>query len=77
VPRLALCPHTNTRFFQGALPDDVWLKGDLALLSKCDAVVMTSRWARSTGATAEHNFARERGIPILYDDAELRLFIES
>ena len=22
----ALCPYTNTRFFQGAAPDDVWLR---------------------------------------------------
>lgn len=29
-----LCPHTNTRYFQGAAPDHVWLEGDLELLRR-------------------------------------------
>jgi len=61
---VALCPHTNTRFFQGALPDAMWLEGDLELLSRCDAVLLTPDWARSRGATLERAFAEERGIPI-------------
>lgn len=60
----ALCPHTNTRFYQGAAPDDVWLTGDLAMLAKCDAVLMLPTWAQSQGATAERRFAEQRGIPV-------------
>lgn len=59
----AVCPHTNTRFFQGAAPDDVWLDGDLAILAKCDGILMTSDWERSNGARAELRFAESRGIP--------------
>lgn len=62
----AVCPHTNTRFFQGAAPDNVWLDGDLAILGKCDALLMTADWERSSGARAEHDFAKERGLPVFY-----------
>lgn len=60
----ALCPHTNTRFFQNAAPDEVWLKGDLELLRRCDAVVLTNDWKRSSGARAEVQFAINQGIPV-------------
>lgn len=62
----AVCPHTNTRFFQGAAPDDVWLDGDLAILAKCDAILMTPDWERSSGARAEESFARAQGLPVFY-----------
>jgi len=59
-----LCPHTNTRFFQGAAADEVWLKGDLEMLSRCDAVLLVEGWERSEGAKAEAARARELGIPV-------------
>ena len=59
-----LCPHTNTRFFQGAADDRVWLDGDLELLARCDAVMLTPDWTRSSGARAEVAFAQARGIPV-------------
>jgi hypothetical protein len=63
----ALCPHTNTRFYQNSLPDDTWLEGDLVLLSRCDLVLMTPDWERSAGARAERDFALAHGIPVFYD----------
>lgn len=68
----ALCPHTNTRFFHGAADDRVWLDGDLELLSRCDAILMTDNWQQSDGARKEHEFAKARGIPVCYtlDDVE-------
>jgi hypothetical protein len=63
----ALCPHTNTRFFQNAAPDDVWLKGDIALLERCDAMLMTDDWQRSSGARAEHDHASFKRIPVFYE----------
>lgn len=59
-----LCPHLNTAHFQGAAPDDVWLEGDLAMLAKCDAILMTPDWTSSSGARAERDFAADRSIPI-------------
>lgn len=71
----AICPHTNTRFYQGAAPDAVWLDGDLAILAKCDAVLLTPDWQRSSGARAEVDFARARGIPVFETLDELRLWL--
>lgn len=67
----AVCPHTNTRFFDGAAPDRVWLDGDLAILAKCDAILMTPDWERSSGASAERQFAIDRGMPVFHSLYEL------
>jgi nucleoside 2-deoxyribosyltransferase len=71
----ALCPHANTRFYQGSAPDRVWLDGDIALMARCDAVLMTPDWERSTGARAEHEYARTHGIPVFYDLDSLRRWL--
>jgi len=68
----AICPHANTRFYQGVLPDDAWLDGDLAILGRCDAVLLTPDWRESAGATAERAFAIQRGIPVFGSLIELR-----
>lgn len=71
----AVCPHANTRFFQGAAADDVWLTGDLAILRRCDAVLMTADWRDSEGAIAEHGYALERGVEVFYGLDELRHWV--
>ena len=71
----ALCPHANTRFFQGAAEDDVWLAGDLELLKRCDAIIMTADWTRSHGARAELAFAIAHGLPTFYTVDELKQWL--
>lgn len=71
----ALCPHTNTRFFNGTLPDDVWLPGTLELLRRCDALITAPRWNESLGAVAEVGEAHARGIPIFHDVPALRVWL--
>lgn len=58
------CPHTNTRYFDGAAPNSVWLKGDLEILSRCDLLVALPTWTTSRGARDEIAFARENKIPV-------------
>lgn len=70
-----ICPHTNTRFFDGAAPDDIWLKGDLEILKRCDAVLLTYNWARSQGATAEKHYAELYGIPVFDNICDLRAWL--
>jgi len=62
-----ICPHSNTAHFQDAAPDDVWLAGDLEMLSRCDFMVMTADWERSSGARAEKLYALAHGIPVFHD----------
>lgn len=68
-------PHANTMFFTAAAPDQVWLDGDLEMLARCDAILMTPDWQRSSGARAEHVFAADRNIPIFYTMDSLREWI--
>lgn len=60
----ALCPHINTRFFQHTLPDEVWMDGDLEMLRRCDAVLVTPDWERSAGAKTEVAEAKAKKIPV-------------
>ena len=68
VPGLGVvCPHTNTAHFQDALPDDIWLEGDLTIMRACHAVLLTGDWQRSSGTKAEVEEAKRLGIPV-FDD---------
>ena len=62
-----LCPHMNTAHFDDAgLTDNMALKGDLELLSRCDAIYMLRHWRASSGAVAEHDAAVDWGLEIIY-----------
>lgn len=77
IPGVAvICPHTNTRFFQGAAPDEVWLDGDLEILLRCDVVLLTPDWQRSSGARAEVDFARQNNIPVFETIEQVRLWLK-
>jgi len=62
-----ICPHKNTALLDGALPDSVWLNGDLELLRRCDVIVMIPGWERSAGARAELREAARRGLKQIYE----------
>lgn len=69
------CPHTNTRFFDKAAPDAVFLDGDLEILRRCDFVILVPGWERSQGTLAEINAAVSQGLPIFPDVASLRRWL--
>jgi hypothetical protein len=63
-------PHTMYRFFQGALPDNVWLECGLALLRPCAAMAVAENWEGSVGTINEILEARDHlKIPIFYEGA--------
>jgi len=62
------CPHTNTANFDGECPDDVWLKGDIEILKRCDAIYMMSTWRESKGSQEEYRIARELGKEIIFQN---------
>lgn len=59
-----ICPHLNSAFLDGAVPDEAFLTGDLEILSRCDALVLTDGWGDSSGAVAEHKYASRLGLEI-------------
>jgi nucleoside 2-deoxyribosyltransferase len=72
---VAVNPLANTAHFQGALPDEVWLTGDLALLERCDALITVDNWERSRGARDEVTHAVARGIPVFHALSELAAWL--
>lgn len=60
----ALCPHTNTRYFDKALPDEVFLDGIMEMLRRCDGLFLTDRWHVSDGARREKREAERLGLPV-------------
>ena len=72
-----ICPHANTAFFGGPNERDRdnpngdwqrWIRGDLEILARCDAIYMLRGWQDSKGASIEYAKARELGVEILYED---------
>ena len=72
---VAICPHLNTRFFGGVLPDETWLNGDLELVRRCDALYRMENAHMSEGAKAEILLAKTLGIPILEGYVNLRNYL--
>lgn len=60
---VAICPHTNTRFFQGRLPDQTFIDGTLAMMLGCDGMLVLPEWERSSGTCGEILVARAVGMP--------------
>lgn len=63
---VAVVPHTQYRFFQGALPDEFWLEATLELLRRCDAIVLLPTWQKSSGARGEHDEAVRLNLPVFH-----------
>jgi hypothetical protein len=62
-----ICPHANTAMMDGAdIPVDLWLDGDIAMMERCDAVVVLPGWESSAGTKGEIRRAEEIGIPVYY-----------
>ena len=69
-----ICPHMNTRHFQDAAPDAVWLDGAVEMMKRCDAVLLVPGWehADSAGTRNEIQQAQEHGLPIFETIDSLR-----
>ena len=76
---VAICPHKNTAGLGGAynIPDEVWLNGDMEIMSRCDAVWAIPGWDTSEGAMNEVKNAKVWGLPVLYNQAEVLEYLGS
>lgn len=61
-----LCPHTNTSFMDGLVPDDTFLQGTMEILRRCDAIYLLPNWKQSEGARAEFALADELGLEVIF-----------
>ena len=62
----AFCPHANTAHFQGALPDAVWLEGDIAWLRVAEVVIVLPYGDQSDGTIDEVREALACGLPVFW-----------
>lgn len=72
-----ICPHTNTRFFDGTINDEFWLDATMELLRRCDAVMLVDNWQDSRGAQAEVAEAQRLQMPVFDYLPELAKFLDS
>jgi hypothetical protein len=68
-------PHSNTAHMDGLATDELWLRGTLELMRRCDAVIFTPDWRQSSGARDERTDARRLDMPRFYDVAKLRAWL--
>src|SRR5690242_2816840 len=63
---VAFVPHNNTARYEREhpeIPEAAYLAGDLVALARCDAVVLTPDWEKSSGARNEAAFANATKSP--------------
>jgi hypothetical protein len=72
---VALCPHKNSAYLDGVVPDRVFLDGGIELLRLCDAVVTVGGWQKSQGSRDEIAYAESHKIPVFHSIAELAKWI--
>jgi hypothetical protein len=71
-----ICPHMNSGFLYGELPEELFLAGCLELLERCDALLLLPSWKKSDGTRDEKLRAIEKRIPIFYDTKMLKIWLE-
>lgn len=65
---MPLCPHGNTESFHGTVTEEFWYEGTMELLKRCDAIVMHYSWIHSKGSKREHDYAKDVGMRIFYQN---------
>lgn len=72
---VAVCPHLNTAFMGGVIPDNEFLRGDLELMARCDAVFAMPGHESSKGAANEVRVAKEQEMPVFTEFGRLSSWI--
>lgn len=75
----AICPHTMCRFYDDMNPKEAgyYLRGDLELIKRSDAVLLLDGWEDSSGSVDEHSFALKEGMLIFYGLEDFKGFLET
>jgi hypothetical protein len=76
LPAAALCPHANTRYFDGLETPELWINGTLEMLRRCDAMLVVGLYGvdggESQGTKGEIEAAKRWRIPVFHNIAELK-----
>ena len=63
---VALCPHMNSMFFEGAATPKQFIDGTLELMRRCDAVLVVPGSEASIGTQGEIKEAKRLRKPVFY-----------
>ena len=63
---VVICPHSNSGFFDGTAPDELFLNGYLKLVECSDVLVMLPGWLSSAGSRKEHKLVTQLRKKIIY-----------
>ena len=67
-----ICPHKNSAFLDGELPDEVFLEADLEMIRRLipgtDFLVLLKGWEHSAGSRSEIQLADALGIEVVSDE---------
>ena len=69
IGHAVICPHLNTAHMEEdcSLLDEDYLAGDIAIMARCDCVVMVKGWELSVGARAEREYAMNLDMPVYFE----------
>ena len=62
-----VCPHTNSILMGSRLGDAQFIKGDLEIIRRCDAIYMLLNWQLSQGARLELAEAERLSLDVIYE----------
>ena len=68
---MPVVPHLMTRWIEGVAAEEFWVRGTMAVLGRCDAVLLVEGWKGSVGSVDEVAAAVRVGLPVF--EAELDL----
>lgn len=61
-----ISPHNNSGVIPTDMTWELWMEEDYSLVLMSHALFMLPNWEQSKGASIEHRWAKELGIPIFY-----------
>lgn len=67
-----ICPHMNSAFSDGVVPDEIILAGYLKVVHVCDAILMMSGWKESKGSVDEYLLALKLNLFVINDPLGVR-----
>jgi hypothetical protein len=70
-----LCPHSIGAHFTGVGDYEFWIEATVEMMRRCDAVLFTADYERSSGAVREEAEAKRIGLPRFYSVAELSAWL--
>jgi hypothetical protein len=71
---MPVCPHSNTGdpMFEAVQNYDFWIRGTMALMRCCHALLTVEGWELSSGARGEVKEMLALGKPVFHDVSELK-----